>query len=157
MAKSDVQCNIVLQDRQQKNHIVLTDTNIVMKGDFFGDHQCEGQHEVEHVWLPMPPHKEPHHWNSNWQESRQLMNYALPERRQSEQQNLNRLILMLTQRPTVVPLMNPFGNLANIPHPTHQPYIQTRAGSDESTDDEERINQAFENQLNKLKNEIEKD
>lgn len=154
----DVHCNIVLQDKKQ-NHIVLTDNNIVLKGlDFFGDQHCEETHSVQHIWLPMThQHKEiPYHWNG--QESRHMMNYALPERRLSQNQNLNRMILMLTQPPSITPMMNrpmmnqPIMNQHLID--AHQSFQNRQISSDEMEIPDERINRAFEKQMNKLKDEI---
>lgn len=157
--------NIVLQDKQRKNNIVMTDDNIVMKGDFFGGEHCEDTHTVEHVWLPMPHHH--HHWG-HWQhggqESRQMLNYALPERRMSEQQQLSRLILMLaSQAPPVQRPANamPIIEYQSIEKASPQPHniqqkIQQRSGVDLASR-EERIDWAFEKHLNKVTNEIARD
>jgi hypothetical protein len=54
-----VRANIVLQDQKKRGHIVMTDDNIVWKGNLFdqGDSEC-AEHSVEHVWA-YPPHQ--HH------------------------------------------------------------------------------------------------
>ena len=160
--------NIVLQDKQRK-HIVMTDDNIVMKGNFFGDEHCEDTHTVEHVWLPMPHyHEHWNHWQHGGQESRQLLHFAPPERRMSEQQQLSRLILMLAGQP-----MTPMGvqamptiqyrsvEKAPQPHNIQQKKIQQnaqqRSGGGGLANQEERINLAFEQHLHKLTNEIARD
>lgn len=144
-------CNIVLHDKQRKEQIVMTDENIVMKGNFMGDQHCEDTHSVEHVWLPMPHHHKESHWHG--QESRQFMNYALPERRASnEQHNLSRLIFMLTQ-PTFIPMTNH----PSLNYPQNiQEKIQRRSSVD-AEQREDQINRAFEKHLNKLTNDIEED
>lgn len=147
--------NIVLQDKQRKNNIVMTDDNIVMKGNFFGDEHCEDTHTVEHVWLPMQHHEHWNHWQHGGQESRQLLQYALPERRMSEQQQLSRLIFMLAGQP--MPAMRPnvpslpiiqYQSVEKAPQPHNiqqkiQQKAQQRIGI-EPANQEERINLAFE-------------
>ena len=54
--------NIVLQDKKKSGHIVMTDDNIVWKGNLFDDHQCADTHTVEHVWAYPPHHHQQHHF-----------------------------------------------------------------------------------------------
>lgn len=163
--------NIVLQDKQRKNNIVMTDDNIVMKGDFFGGEHCEDTHTVEHVWLPMSHHHQEHwnHWQHGGQESRQLLNYALPERRMSEQQQLSRLILVLANQPPLMqrppdvrgmPIIQ-YQSVEKAPQPHNiqqkiEQKIQQRSAVDLASQ-EERIDLAFEKHLNKVTNEIARD
>lgn len=55
------QANIVLQDQKKRGHIVMTDDNIVWKGNLFdqGDSDC-AEHTVEHVWAYPSQHHHQH-------------------------------------------------------------------------------------------------
>lgn len=61
------QANIVLQDQKKRGQLVMTDDNIVWKGNLFdhGDSEC-AEHSVEHVWAFPPNHAHGAHYGGHY-------------------------------------------------------------------------------------------